>query len=354
MTSDSVRYAWVTATSPQISPAISCAVRGCSRMRPRILRLAAVVAPEALVDERDGVGDRIAVAGEHEGHVLHRLRALHRREVDLQRMRALRVRPLSERPRDERVGGDVADEVVGGDQDPARAVVQDDVGRRVAGPVVHVQLAVAQPQDRAFVQRARDVHRAAPAAERRRDAAQREAHVVGDPVLAHDLRREDVVLLDRLAVVAEPRRQGAERRDLRAGTLREQAGEPRVVEVLVGEDDELEVLEPVPEAREPAFQHVQRPRGVRADVDERQRRVLDEPAVDAPDRERRRDRDAMDAGLGRPGVEILCVDVLGQERISPSTSSRRRSMSSGETSDSSVRRSSGSVFDARTLKCQSS
>ena len=51
---------------------------------------------------------------------------------------------------------------------------------------------------------------------------------------------------------------------------------------------------------------------------------------------------------------LLCVDVVGQERISPSTSSRRRSMSSGETSDSSVRRSSGSVFDARTLKCQSS
>ena len=137
-------------------------------------------------------------------------------------------------------------------------------------------------------------------------------------------------------------------------TLREQAGEAGVVEVLVGEDDELEVLEPVAEAREPALEHVERPRGVRADVDERQRRVLDEPAVDAPDRERRRDRDAMDAGLGRPGVEILCVDVVGQERISPSTSSRRRSMSSGETSDSSVRRSSGSVFDARTLKCQSS
>ena len=34
----------------------------------------------------------LAVAGEDEGHVLHRLGSRHRREVDLQRMRALRVR----------------------------------------------------------------------------------------------------------------------------------------------------------------------------------------------------------------------------------------------------------------------
>lgn len=41
-------------------------------------------------------------------------------------------------------------------------------------------------------------------------------------------------------------------------------------------------------------------------------------------------------------------------RMMPSTSSRRRSMSSRDTRDSRHRRSSGSVFDGRTLKCQSS
>ena len=42
-----------------------------------------------------------------------------------------------------------------------------------------------------------------------------------------------------------------------------------------------------------------------------------------------------------------------QPRMTARTSSRLRSMSSGERSDSSVRRSSGSVFEGRTLKCQS-
>jgi hypothetical protein len=41
------------------------------------------------------------------------------------------------------------------------------------------------------------------------------------------------------------------------------------------------------------------------------------------------------------------------DRISSSTSSRFCSMSSGDTSDSRLSRSRGSVFDGRTLKCQS-
>jgi hypothetical protein len=43
-----------------------------------------------------------------------------------------------------------------------------------------------------------------------------------------------------------------------------------------------------------------------------------------------------------------------QARISASTSSRFSSMCSRETSDSRLRRRSGSVFEARTLKCHSS
>ena len=84
-------------------------------------------------------------------------------------------------------------------------------------------------------------------------------------------------------------------------------------------------------------------------VDERERLVLDQVAVDAADRERRRDRQAVDAGLGGGGE-----GVVAHARISASTSSRFSSMWSGETSDSRFSRSSGSVFDGRTLKCQSS
>ncbi len=43
-----------------------------------------------------------------------------------------------------------------------------------------------------------------------------------------------------------------------------------------------------------------------------------------------------------------------QERISASTSSRFSRMCSSDLTDSRLRRSSGSVFEGRTLKCQSS
>jgi hypothetical protein len=52
--------------------------------------------------------------------------------------------------------------------------------------------------------------------------------------------------------------------------------------------------------------------------------------------------------------DIRITSGTPQARIRSSTASRFCSMSSGETSDSRFRRSSGSVFDGRTLKCQSS
>ena len=135
------------------------------------------------------------------------------------------------------------------------------------------------------------------------------------------------------------------------------AGQPEVVDVLVGDDEQLDVLDRVPARRERLLELVQRLGGVGSRVDERQRRVLDQVGVDAADLERRGDRQAVDARLGGERQRILVVahdPVVADERISASTSSRRRSMSSGETSDSRHRRSSGSVLEARTLKCQSS
>ena len=56
----------------------------------------------------------------------------------------------------------------------------------------------------------------------------------------------------------------------------------------------------------------------------------------------------------RPTANGVGTGSVDHARMSARTSSRRRSMSSSDTSDSRHRRSSGSVLEGRTLKCQSS
>ena len=145
-----------------------------------------------------------------------------------------------------------------------------------------------------------------------------------------------------------------ERRDLRARAAGEDRHEPEVVHVLVGDDDELEVLDAVAVRGERALERVERRAGVRPAVEQRQRVVLDEVRVDEPDLKRRRDLQPVDARVGGPRERVGRVGCVAHERMIPRISSRRRSMSSCDTSDSRHRRSSGSVFDERTLKCQSS
>ena len=60
----------------------------------------------------------------------------------------------AERPREQGVGGDVLDEVVGGEQDRARLIEEHRVRRAVAGAVQHPQRAVAQAQLRAVARAA--------------------------------------------------------------------------------------------------------------------------------------------------------------------------------------------------------
>ncbi|HEV2785959.1 MAG TPA: hypothetical protein VGV67_06200 [Solirubrobacteraceae bacterium] len=71
-----------------------------------------------------------------------------------------------------------------------------------------------------------------------------------------------------------------------------------MVDVLVGDDDQLEVLDAPAVRGERALERVECRTGVRAAVEKRQRVVLDEVRVDAADLERSRDRQAVDCGVG--------------------------------------------------------
>ena len=240
-------------------------------------------------------------------------------------------------PRDQRVGGDVADQVVAADHLAGRAVVEQRVARRVPRAVQHLHRPVRERQLTAVGQPRRDLGRPAPRAERARHRAQRGDDVARDPVAQHQRLGELVVALGVGREVLDHGGEQVERADLGVRAPGEDVDQPEVVDVLVRDDDPLEVLDAVPVLGQRALELVERLARVRADVDQRQRLVLDQVAVDPPDHERRRDGQRVD-----------------HERMRPSTSSRLASMSSWETSDSRVRRSSGSVFEGRTLKCQSS
>src|SRR4029077_8830191 len=124
-----------------------------------------------------------------------------------------------------------------------------------------------------------------------------------------------------------------------------------VVDVLVGEDDQLQVVDRVAALSELALQLVERFAGVGAGVDQSQGLVLDQVAVDPADGKGRGDAEPVDAG--QRGLLQGLLGVQGHALINPRTSSRFASMSWRETSDSRLRRSSGSVLDGRTLKCHS-
>ena len=236
----------------------------------------------------------------------------------------------------QRVGGDVLDEVVGGDELAALLVPEDRVGGGVAGTVEDLQAAVAQLEHVAVVQRARDLDARPPGPEGARDAAQRHRHVGREAVAQHEPLGEGVVGLVGLGEALEQGHELVQRRHLGPRAPSQDLRQPLVVEVLVGDDDELEVLDLAAVRGQRLLELVEGLARVRAGVDQRERVVLDEVDVDPAHGERRGDREAVD-----------------HERISASTSSRFSSMCSRETSDSRLRRSSGSVLDGRTLKCQS-
>ncbi len=189
----------------------------------------------------------------------------------------------------------------------------------------------------------------APAAKARRDAAQRRDHLLGYPVAEHQPGGELIVALGVGAVSLYERDDDVDRGHVGARARGDDLDQPEVVDVLVGDHDQLEVLDRVADGLELAGELVERFARVRPGVDEGQRPVVDQVAVDAPDGERGRDPESVDAGIARSPERLL----WGHARIRARISSRLRSMSSREISDSRLRRSSGSVLEGRTLKCQS-
>ena len=120
----------------------------------------------------------------------------------------------------------------------------------------------------------------------------------------HHVAGEVVVGLGLGRVVLDVRDGGVDRRDVGVRARRHERDQAEMVDVLVGEDHEADVLEPVPERLDPALQLVQRGARVGPGVDERERLVLDQVDVHAPDRERRGDGEPVDARRGRGSVRV--------------------------------------------------
>ena len=190
-----------------------------------------------------------------------------------------------------------------------------------------------------------------PAAEAARDTPQRRCDLLGDAVAQHQVDGEAVLGLGVLVEVRQPLAGDAERRHLGTGALDDDLGKAKMVDVLMGDHEQPELVDRVAALGQLRLQLVQGLARVGPGVDQGQRLVLDQVAVDSSDREGGGDAQAVD-----PGQRRLLERLLGSQghaRISPRTSSRFASMSSRETSDSRLRRSSGSVLEGRTLKCQS-
>ena len=174
--------------------------------------------------------------------------------------------------------------------------------------------------------------------------------LVGDAVAPHHASRELVVARGVLAVVLGEVGELVDRGHLGARVGDDDVDQPEVVDVLVGEDHQLDVLERAAALGELVLELVEGASGVGPRVDQRERVVLDQVGVDAADRERGGDPQQVDARLGGARKRRLGGERRAQERISARTSSVRASISSWLNA-SRFRRRRGSVFDGRTLKC---
>ena len=128
---------------------------------------------------------------------------------------------------------------------------------------------------------------------------QRGGDLLWDAVAQHKLDRELVLALGVLAEVRQPLGGDADRRHLGAGVLGDDLDQPQVIDVLVGDNHQLEVVDRVAALGELRLELVERLARVGAGVDQGQRIVLEQVAVDPPDRERGGDAEAADADQRR-------------------------------------------------------
>jgi hypothetical protein len=118
-------------------------------------------------------------------------------------------------------------------------------------------------------------------------------------VAAQERRGERVLGVERGRVARHPAGQRVERAQLSAAALDQRPRKPAVVDVLMRDDDALEILDAMPEGREPRLQIGERGRRALPGVDQRQRVVLDQVDVHRADGPGRGDRDARDAANHR-------------------------------------------------------
>ena len=137
---------------------------------------------------------------------------------------------------------------------------------------------------------------------------------------------EQVVELGLLAEAGEKRREAVERDDLGARASRKDARQAEVVDVLMGDDQQLDVLDRVTAGGKRLLELVQRLGRVRSGVDERQRGVLDQVGVHAPDLKWRRDRQAMDPGRGGGGQRLSSTSPFPPASASLLTSGSARGL----------------------------
>ena len=194
----------------------------------------------------------------------------------------------------------MGEQVVGGDQDPPLRVPEDRVGGAVAGAVQRLQGAVAEDDLLAVGQRPGDRTCEPQPRKLRGDALQgHRSTSSGMPLRSIRSTAKRSSASASSLEVGEALGGGADRRDLGAGVLGDDLDQAEVVDVLVGDDDQLEVVDRVAALTQLALQLVERLARVGAGVDQGQRLVLEQVAVDPADRERGRDAEAVDAGQRR-------------------------------------------------------